>query len=886
MERPITELESIESILNDIPENILIVADGRITFMNRFAIAEFGNLVGKVHPSLFGFVQNAPMEERKENSNHIRIGSKYYEPCFSPFLANSKLVILRDITQKILLEKKNSENSKRLILLNELAKLFTLRLSEDELLLRLPLELRKVINFTSSQIFLIENDACISIELETQKKAPFTLAGSSAAYCVEAKKPFLQNNVGAYSEFYDLREKHEQGIRSILIAPLLIADKPIGALVLNSTSENAFSEDDAHYLQLIAGDVASALENARLFKHARISEKLLRVLFEKSTDAIFVFDSSTGEILSANEMAEKITGIPRPELLKKTFQSLFGRRSIGELGLMKEHVLSLEMLPDSDAPRIVEIHTSEMEIDGRKITKASCIDVTKRVLAEANYKEIIENIPTIVFSLNSRSELVSINEEVTCLLGYSKEELSGVLFPKIIHPEDFRMFSNAITELQGGKKTVSNLVVRVFAKNDELRYFEMHLRGKYNAKGELIGVNGIMSDITEKKKAYEHEQMLAKIITNSSDAIYWIDGSGTVRFWNVGAEKIFGYTSEEMLGGSILLTYPYESRHELTEMINELGAGKTIDGLETTRISKSGEEVMVKLYASAIKDEDGRTLGYLHICRDMSSQKKIEEGEEARRRLEQKTQELMELNRMKSEFISDVSHEFKTPLTNIHGYARLLYDGEFGELNEEQMEFVRIIQNESERLARLINDVLELSRIDAGKITLKMQELDIRDLIDKCSCKSMADEKGLYVKWEISEDVPKIEADPDRIAQVLINLISNGIKFTEKGGVTVRIFVAGKNKIQVDVSDTGIGIAPEHRDKIFRRFYQVYRGGDEKRKGTGLGLTIVKEIVRLHGGKIWVNSEVGKGSTFSFTLPIRRKQKQPKTEEKNAETGA
>jgi len=284
---------------------------------------------------------------------------------------------------------------------------------------------------------------------------------------------------------------------------------------------------------------------------------------------------------------------------------------------------------------------------------------------------------------------------------------------------------------------------------------------------------------------------------------------------------------------------------------------------------KDGEKIEVVANCSSIRDDDGRIIGFLEIIRDLSVQKKYEEAESRRLALEEKKRMLEQQKEAQSVFISNVSHELRTPLTSIHGYSSLLKEGEAGRLTEQQREFIEIINSETNRLTRLINDILDFSKMQSKRFKINPQLFDLRAITERSSCKSLAERKGLYVKWEIAPETPQVYGDPSRVSQILINLISNAIKFTQAGGITIRVAPKGRSFVQIDVIDTGIGISEEDQKTLFRRFSQVQptAGSDAaKPEGTGLGLAITKELVRLHGGKIWVKSEPGKGSVFSFTL--------------------
>lgn|GEM_PF-1560294 len=230
------------------------------------------------------------------------------------------------------------------------------------------------------------------------------------------------------------------------------------------------------------------------------------------------------------------------------------------------------------------------------------------------------------------------------------------------------------------------------------------------------------------------------------------------------------------------------------------------------------------------------------------------------------------VDQLKSDFVSKVSHEFRTPLTSIRGFAEILMM--YGEVPPAQKEFLQIISQESDRLTRLINDVLDLSKIEAGKIAWHLQPVDIEEIIVSAarSIQSLAREKEIFLEVRIPPRLPKVYADVDQLIQVINNLLSNAIKFTPKGSITVSARPQGEQEVLVSVSDTGIGIPAEELTRIFEKFHQVSSPHKTSSKGTGLGLAICKEIVLFMSGKIWCESTLGEGSTFYFTLPVAGKE--------------
>ncbi len=243
----------------------------------------------------------------------------------------------------------------------------------------------------------------------------------------------------------------------------------------------------------------------------------------------------------------------------------------------------------------------------------------------------------------------------------------------------------------------------------------------------------------------------------------------------------------------------------------------------------------------------------------------------------------IEADRAKRDFISSVSHELRTPLTSIKGYVDLLLLGAAGPLADGQQSFLNVVKNNANRLMDLINDILEIGRIDADKIQLNFESISIglvfQDILQ--TMRAEIERKSTNVKLDVASDLPTITADPRRVTQVILNLVSNAVKYTYPGAqVNLRAFINPASLLQVDVEDDGVGLSPEQQEHLFRRFYRADNPLRDEVGGTGLGLSIAKSFVELHGGEIWVQSELGKGSTFSFMLPVT----QPEPVEQTSET--
>jgi PAS domain S-box-containing protein len=367
--------------------------------------------------------------------------------------------------------------------------------------------------------------------------------------------------------------------------------------------------------------------------------------------------------------------------------------------------------------------------------------------------------------------------------------------------------------------------------------------------------NAQLYDEVNKEKAY-----IENLVDNAGDAIISTDVEDRILTWNHGAEVIFGYSREETVGQSLTILLPAQRTGELEEIRDKVRLTGVIRNLEVRRIRKDGIIIEASLAVSPIRDKDDNVIGFLHLARDVTEKKRYE-------------QRLKELDKMKSAFVSNVSHELRTPLTAIKASADNMLDRLIGDLNGKQVGYLTRIKSNSDRLARLINDLLDLSTIEAGKIDLRPANLPLVTLVKEAaeSLRPMAAEKLINLTVMSADPGIIAWADRDKVVQVLMNLIGNALKFTPTGGkVTIAVTKNSAAWMQISVTDTGPGIPAEEVNKVFARFYQIGQAGTQKTQGTGLGLAISKALVEMHGGKIWVESEAGKGSIFSFTLPAEQ----------------
>lgn len=326
---------------------------------------------------------------------------------------------------------------------------------------------------------------------------------------------------------------------------------------------------------------------------------------------------------------------------------------------------------------------------------------------------------------------------------------------------------------------------------------------------------------------------------------------------------LLGYSLEELRSTPGSRLVPPEDVGKNQEIVDPLYAGESPLMVEKRFVRKDGQIIWTYLAVTLVRDPADNPLYFLFVIEDATGRK---EAELALR----ETEALRELDQAKTNFLNAVTHELRTPLNAITGFGSELEDGMVGPLNEQQLAYVGHMMNGADRLLRLIDDLLDIARMEAGYFNLEVMEVDplalVREVLE--SLEPKFEQKRLVVECELSPDLPLIPGDPFRIGQVLSNLLSNAMKFTPEGG-TIRVYSrVADERVLVEVSDSGIGIKEEDLPKLFTRFYQV-QGATKGVRGTGLGLAIAKALVEAHGGTIGVRSEWGEGSTFWFALPLR-----------------
>jgi PAS domain S-box-containing protein len=479
--------------------------------------------------------------------------------------------------------------------------------------------------------------------------------------------------------------------------------------------------------------------------------------------------------------------------------------------------------------------------------------------------------PLAIIAVNQQNQIVLWNPAAEAIFGWSEQELLGQIPPfgtalapalhssNVLHTVGRKMDGGSVEiECRIAPRPAGGWIVLITDLTDKM--------ASERERDELLARD---RDAAARIKA---ESRFRELLEAAPDAIIEVDRDGRILLLNAVTVKLFGYEREELLGRNVdaLIPDAARARHALHRANYwEHPATRPMgQGLTLLARRKDGSEFPVEISLSPVRAEEGFRV--TAIIRDVTERKTSEEKiRAANQQLEIRNKEIERADRLKSEFLASMSHELRTPLHTIIGFAELLGEELEGPLNEKQKRFLNHVHQDSLHLLDLINDILDLSKIEAGSMQLHPESFDARDVVRMAvdGVRNLAAAKSITVGNHVESETFVI-ADRVRFREILSNLLSNAVKFTPEGGrVDVDLGPSQDGKVVFRVSDTGVGIAPEDHQAIFDKFRQVGAATHGVREGTGLGLAIVKHLVEMHGGSIWLESTVGTGSCFSFSIP-------------------
>ena len=662
---------------------------------------------------------------------------------------------------------------------------------------------------------------------------PITVPGGKIKYIAGAAHVIRDNSgrpVRVIGVNYDITERYE---RREKINQLSKAVEQSPACVVITDTEGHIEYVNPKFLELTGYKMEEVLgQNPRVLKSGELSDEVYRDLWEKITSG------------------------------KEWRGEFHNKKKNGELYWEAAAISPIR----DEKGKIKHFMAVKEDITASKIVEDLLRENNER------FNQLAEQSHTIVWEVNAEGMYTYVNHISEEVLGYTPSEMVGKMYFYDLHPEEGReVFKKEAMDVFLKKGRFSNVVNLVRTKNGNDIWVSTNGIPMVNRDGSLRGYRGSDADITmlkrvqdELKKSRDEYQSL---VSNIPGVTYrcLCNKEWTMLFISQEIHRMTGYKASDFVGNSVRTFESIifeEDREMVQRVISEANSKKRPYDIEYRIRRCDGEILWVKEKGRALFDSDSVILYLDGVIFDITIMKKAEE-------------ELEQAISMQMEFTSTVSHELRTPLTAIKSGVAIVLDGIAGEINPDQKDFLGTVNRNVDRLTRLINDVLDFQRLKSGKEKFVMKKDDINRLAEETQKDMLpaAAQKGLTISLSLDGSVPEIIFDRDAITRVLVNLINNAIKFTEKGGIIISTKTKPEeNVVLVTVEDTGRGIEEKDMPRLFDDFVQLDKGKNRQTGGTGLGLAISKKLVNHHGGRIWAESQAGKGTKFCFVLPIEERR--------------
>ena len=494
-------------------------------------------------------------------------------------------------------------------------------------------------------------------------------------------------------------------------------------------------------------------------------------------------------------------------------------------------------------------------------------DETRAALRESNesINAILSSVTDLFYSLDREWRFTNINKQAEMRLGKAREELIGKViwqvYPEIVDSKLYTEFHKALAQMAPVHFEIEPSLIPGI-------WFETH------AYPSQKGLNVYLRDISERKQAETATRRLASIVESSEDAIVSKDLNGIITSWNHGAQLIFGYTAEEVIGKSVTVLIPEERFDEEPEILGRISRGDRIQHYETVRRRKDGSLVDISLTVSPIRNERDEIVGASKIARDISQRKKAEaDREQMFKNAQEARADAEKANQLKDEFLATLSHELRNPLNVILGYSEVLLRNDEVHQSAFLKRAVEILRRNAEAQSQLVSDLLDLSRLHTGKLSLNRETVSLTTAVNNAveTVRAEAAVKNIEISVNTSGELLFVDADPLRLEQVVWNLLNNAVKFTPSGGVVAIDLARTEDEALVIVKDTGPGIDPAFAPHLFEMFRQADASSSRRHGGMGIGLALVRQLVRLHDGSVAMESSgLGQGAKFTVRLPLSR----------------
>jgi PAS domain S-box-containing protein len=627
------------------------------------------------------------------------------------------------------------------------------------------------------------------------------------------------------------------------------------------------------------------------------TQQRLSGIISSAMDAIIIIDEQQ-RITDFNAAAERMFGCtasvamggPIDRFIPERFRATHAQhiQAFGETQVTKRKMGALGTLygrrmDGQDFP--IEASISQLKTARGKFYTVILRDITERVrhdhalhLSEARYRELIHALPAAVYTCDREGRITLYNEAAAELWGRHPEIGKDLWCGswKIYQPDGTPLLLDecpmAVTLREG--RPVLHQEIIIERPDGTIRHVLPHPEPMKGTDGAVVGAINMLIDITERKHAEQAIANLAAIVTSSDDAIIGKNLHGIVTTWNRAAERLFGYSAQEMVGQPITRLIPADRVNEEAEILRRLARGEPIHHYQTVRRRKDGSEIDVSLSVSPVIDSHGRVIGASKIARDITEQKRVEAALRERdialtianEALSRQTSALAEANKELEQFSYSVSHDLRAPLRTIDAFSRIVLEDHGGQLPAEGQRCLTVVRKAAGQAGELIDDLLELSRL--GRQSMRFASVPMRTLAQEAAADLQLLQKERMIALTLA-DLPPSHGDSRLLKLVWANLLSNAFKYTQYR--TEAIIEVGwmpddqsADRMVYYVKDNGVGFDMRYVQKLFGVFQRLHRG--EEFEGTGVGLAIVQRVIHRHGGRVWAEGKVDGGATFYFSL--------------------
>jgi two-component system, sporulation sensor kinase E len=611
-----------------------------------------------------------------------------------------------------------------------------------------------------------------------------------------------------------------------------------------------------------------------------LSDKYITFAAYNGKDALAILNSEHIDLVLLDVMMPGMNGYEVCRRIKSSRSTQFlPVVMVTALSTLDDKIIGLEAGADEFLVKPIE----RLEV----LTRVNTLIKNKQLYDELIFERdraqnYLDIAGSMIVAFNNDCTVKLVNRKCCQVLGYEESELIGNNWiKKVVPPENRDLFSSVFINAMGDNiDEVKEFESCILTKKGEKRIICWNNNYFRDVNGDILEILSSGSDVTDERlatmKLKASEEKFRLLTESANDVIWTLTPDGKFNYTSPSVFKLRGYTPEEVAQQTFDDIFPPEHKKTIVEAMNrfysklEAGAGQYSEIYEIEQFHRDGHRVWTETVANPVYDDDGNFQFFLGVSRDISDRKKAEKEigvyvEE----LADKNEALKSLDQMKNEFISNLSHEIKTPLISIKGYSELVYDEVLGPLNSKQKNAMKTVLEKYDQLSFLMDSMIYMSIVKSGKVHYRLEPIRIVDSLNKVIdyFKFRSQDKDLILLVDIEDNLPLINGDVEYIPYLFRSIIDNAIKFSPDGSKVLVSAFKDQDNVHIIVKDSGIGIPKHELSNIFRRFYQIDGSMSRKYGGSGLGLYVSKTIAEIHGGKIWIESEESSGTTVHVILP-------------------